>query len=108
MDRKHSILEFLEKDPGSSFLRFALAKEYENENNPAKSIETFEALLHADPAYTGAYYHLGKLYIKIQEFDKAIAIYQSGISACNLHHAWHDANELRAALNEISDLTDEE
>lgn len=103
MDRKKNLLEFLEKDPNSSFLRFALAKEYENENNPPKSIEWLEALIRDDPAYTGAYYHLGKQYVKINQPDQAILVYQAGLAACKIHRATHDANELRAALSEISD-----
>lgn len=103
MDRKKDLMEFLEKDPTSSFLRFALAKEYENENNPRKSIELFEDLIHSDPGYTGAYYHLGKQYLKIREKDQAIRVYQAGLAACRIHHAHHDASELRGALLEITD-----
>lgn len=103
MDRKKNLLEFLEKDPSSSFLKFALAKEYENENNPVKSIELFESLILADPAYTGAYYHLGKQYVKIKETKKAIQVYEAGIAACKLHKAWHDSNELRSALEELTE-----
>lgn len=103
MDRKQSLLEFLEKDPTSSFLRFALAKEYENENNSVKSIETYETLIQTDPAYTGAYYHLGKQYEKNQELDQAIRVYQLGIKICQEQKAWHDASELKGALGEISD-----
>ncbi|MDZ4707207.1 MAG: hypothetical protein SH818_02300 [Saprospiraceae bacterium] len=106
MDRKKNLLEFLEKDPTSSFLKFALAKEYENENNPIQSIEIFEALLLADPAYTGAYYHLGKQYVKIKEIQQAIRVYHAGIAACKLHQAWHDGNELRSALEELEEETD--
>ena len=106
MDRKKNLLEFLEKDPNSSFLKFALAKEYENENNPLKSIEIFEALLQADPAYTGAYYHLGKQYEKIKEPRQAIRVYHDGIATCKLHQARHDGNELRAALEELEEGKD--
>lgn len=101
MDRKETLLRFLEKDPSSPFLLFALAKEYENEGNPSGSIEIYEQLLKMDPTYSGAYYHLGKQYERIDRPDKAKEVYQEGLAQCRQLKAWHDANELQGALNSL-------
>ena len=101
MDRKETLLRFLEKDPSSPFLLFALAKEYENEGNPSGSIEIYEQLLKMDPTYSGAYYHLGKQYELLDRPDKAKEVYQEGLAQCRQLKAWHDANELQGALNSL-------
>ena len=101
MNRKETLLRFLEKDPSSPFLLFALAKEYEKEENPARSIEIYEQLLKIDPTYSGAYYHLGKLYEILDRPDKAKEVYREGLVQCRQQKAWHDANELQGALNSL-------
>lgn len=101
MDRKETLLRFLEKDPSSPFLLFALAKEYENEKNPSRSIEIYEQLLKMDPSYSGAYYHLGKQYELLGRPDKANEVYREGLAQCRQLKAWHDANELQGALNNL-------
>ena len=101
--RKSQLLSLLDKDPHSSFLLFALAKEFEAENNPASAIATYVQLLTLDPMYTGAYYHLGKQYILINDLDKARATYHTGIEVCNSVQASHDASELSSALEDINE-----
>ncbi len=101
-DRKAKIISFLEKDPDSSFLLFALAKEYEADLNTTLAIHTYERLLSIHPTYTGAYYHLGKQYELLSDPEKAIGIYQLGISICNQQKAIHDASELRGALENLT------
>ena len=101
MSRKETLLRFLEKDPFSPFLLFALAKEYEQEGNLSGSLQTYEQLLQADPGYTGAYYHLGKLYERLEHPDRAREVYEQGLVQCRQQKAWHDANELRGALNDL-------
>ena len=101
MDRKETLLRFLEKDPASPFLLFALAKEYENEENYSRGIEIYEQLLKIDPTYSGAYYHLGKLYEILDRPDKAKEVYREGLAQCRQQKAWHDANELQGALNSL-------
>ncbi len=102
-NRKQKILSFLEQDPASSFLLFALAKEYEIENDHQSSIETYERLIQNEPLYTGAYYHLGKQYILIDNPMKALEVYKAGLEACKKANAMHDASEIRSAFEEISD-----
>lgn len=101
-DRKSKIISFLAKDPDSAFLLFALAKEYEADQNPALAIQSYEKLLATNPNYTGAYYHLGKQYELLADNEKAIGIYQQGIVICNQQKAMHDASELRGALENLT------
>lgn len=101
-DRKAKLTELLVKDPHSSFLLFALAKEYEALQNTQEAIHTYERLLSHDPDYTGAYYHLGKQYEVLLEIKNAIETYEKGISVCMKLRATHDASELRGALELIT------
>ncbi len=102
-NRKSQLVSLLEKDPDSSFLQFALAKEFESEHNTESAITTYERLLASDPAYTGAYYHLGKQYILLNDLEKARATFTKGIAICQAVHASHDASELRSALNDLDE-----
>ncbi len=104
MTRKDQIKSMLEKEPTSSFLLFALAKEYENENNPALAIRTYLDLLNQNNQYTGAYYHLGKQYEAMGEIGAAVSIFTKGIEICKQVHAMHDASELKSALEELEEL----
>ena len=102
-DRKAQILSFLDADPQSSFLLFALAKEYENENKHTEAISIYEKLLAFNGEYTGAYYHLGKQYIAINNINAAHHIFTQGIEICKKLNAQHDASELRSALDDIEE-----
>jgi tetratricopeptide (TPR) repeat protein len=101
-DRKTKIIELLANDPHSSFLLFALAKEYEAEQNNQEAIHIYERLLSFNPDYTGAYYHLGKQYEVLLEIKNAIETYEKGILICKKHKATHDASELQGALEMIT------
>lgn len=102
-NRKQQLLDYLKAEPDSSFLLFALAKEYETEQKTSEAIITYETLLVKNPNYTGAYYHLGKQYVLSEQTQKAIEIYLKGIEICKSTGATHDASELRAALEDLTD-----
>jgi uncharacterized protein HemY len=101
MDRKSKIEEFLKQQPDSSFLLFALAKEWEAEQNDENAIATYQQIVRNDPKYTGTYYHLGKIFVQRGEYQMAREIFIQGLEACKLAHAIHDANELQAALDDL-------
>ncbi len=101
-ERKEKIITFLSKDPESSFLLFALAKEYESDGETEAAIATYIKLLDSNVGYTGAYYHLGKQYELLADNEKAIAIYKQGMVICHQHKALHDASELRGALDNLT------
>ncbi len=77
--RIDQLLNFLAANPTDSFVRFALALEYAKLGDDEKSLAYFKAILQDDPDYTGTYYHLGKLYERLNERESAINTYTAGL-----------------------------
>jgi Tfp pilus assembly protein PilF len=83
--------------PNDTFTLFALAKEYEKENELANAAQLFEKLLLVDIKYVGAYYHLAKIYEQLNEVKKALNIYEAGISVAQELNNQHALSELKNA-----------
>lgn len=93
--------DYLEKDPGDIFTRFALALEYIKTGKKEEALHQFEDILQSDPEYIGTYYHLGKLYSCNGEKAKAVNTYQKGIEVAISSNEHHALVELRSALLEL-------
>lgn len=83
--------------PNDTFALFALAKEYEKENELEKSVQLFENLIVVDKNYVGAYYHLAKVYEQLDEVKKALNIYEAGILVAQELNNLHALSELKNA-----------
>ncbi|MEX1122798.1 MAG: hypothetical protein WD491_06325 [Balneolales bacterium] len=99
--RINKLNEFLKKDQTDSFSKFALALEYVNLSELEKARALFEDIQENDPEYVGLYYHLGKLYEKLDEAGLAIITYNKGIEIAEKAGDDHSAAELRQALLEL-------
>lgn len=95
--RLEQIKEMLNDDPSDSFLKYALAKEYEGVGDEQQAIVVFEQLKKEDPDYVGLYYHLGKLYEKNENYEKALSSYDEGIVVCKNQKDFHALSELNTA-----------
>lgn len=102
--RLAKLLEFLQSDPNDPFVLYALATEYNTSNDTEKALEYYLKLTTDHPDYVGTYYHLGKLYEKLQQSDKAIAVYQSGMVAARNKRDMHAFSELQGAYNSAAGL----
>jgi len=102
--RLAKLLEFLENEPNDSFILYALATEYNSLNDIQKAFELYLKLINEHPDYVGTYYHLGKLYEKENQKDKAIEVYQKGMLIANAKRDMHALSELRSAYNSASGL----
>lgn len=98
-NRLQKLLDFLENEPNDPFLKYALATEYLNSNEPDKALFYYEDLIinHAD--YVGTYYHLGKLYEALDRKSEAIRTYQSGMLAARKSNDMHAFSELQSVYN---------
>ncbi len=105
-DRLQQLFSFLENNPGDSFIQFAIAKEYESSGDLDNALKYFLQLVETDKMYVGTYYHLGKLYEKIQEFEKAFSTYKTGMEIARTQGETHAFNELAAAKLELGDDED--
>lgn len=98
--RIDQLLKFLSANPKDSFVRFALALEYDKLGNEEKTLAYFEEIRNDDPDYTGTYYHLGKLYERLNNKESALSTYKEGLKRTA---GKDDKNyrELQEALNQL-------
>jgi tetratricopeptide (TPR) repeat protein len=101
MDRIAKLKEFLARDPGDLFSAHALALELVKAGDDDGAKALFEDILARDPAYTGSYYHLGRLLERAGRIEEARLVYASGITMARSRNETLAANELRSALEEL-------
>jgi len=96
-DRLEQLKSFYEDDPEDPFTRYALAQEHLKEDNLSRARILFEELVETDPDYVGTYYHLGKLYERLDRTDDALDTYERGIEVAQEHGTQKDLSELKDA-----------
>lgn len=103
MGRVDQIKAFLLDTPGDAFLQHALALEYIKLGEEEEARKLFENILSADPDYVGSYYHLGKLYERLQQPQAALETYATGMEYARKLGDRHAGNELQAAKEELEE-----
>ena len=98
-NRLQKLLEFIENEPNDPFLKYALATEYLNLNEPDKALNYYEDLIINHSDYVGTYYHLGKLYEALNRKNDAIKTYQDGMVVARDLKDMHSLSELQAVYN---------
>lgn len=106
MDRIDTLLQFLDDDPADAFTHFALAQEYVKQGDLATGLGYYEALAAEQPDYVGTYYHLAKLYARLDRPDDAAQTIATGIERATAAGDLHARGELQALLIEL-DLDDD-
>ncbi len=91
------LLDMLKNDPEDSFVRYAVAKEYESLSDYQSSLDHFLILKTKDPNYVGMYYHLAKLYEKLENLSLALQTYDEGIAVSKKIPDFHALSELNSA-----------
>lgn len=100
-NRITQLLQMEQQQPDDAFLKFAIALEYVGINDEPKARKYFEALLEKFPDYLPTYYHLGKLYERLNETAQSIYIYKVGIEKAKAAEDFKTAGELIEALTLI-------
>jgi tetratricopeptide (TPR) repeat protein len=97
--RIEQLQEFIKEDNNDSFLKYALALEYNmiGENNIA--IQCFLKLIKEDINYVASYYQLGKLYESLNDVEKALEVYKKGIEIAKKMENKKTLLELQEAFN---------
>ncbi|MCD0490146.1 tetratricopeptide repeat protein [Pedobacter sp. MC2016-14] len=102
--RLTKLLEFLAAEPNDPFVLYALATEYNTQNDAEKAFGYYLELIEKHPDYVGTYYHLGKLYEKNQDTEKAILVYKEGMLQARKKGDNHAFSELQGAYNSAMGL----
>ncbi len=101
MDRIEKLKEYMKTAQKDSFLQHALALEYIKVGNDTEARSLFNDILKREPTYIGSYYHLGKLYERLDDIPKAIRVYERGMEESRKAGDQHTYNELQAAFEDI-------
>ncbi len=96
----------LERAPRDSFLRFALAKEWEQEGDDPAALEIYTSLVTDDPNYVGTYYHLAKTLQRLDRPAEAWKVYTTGMEVTRALGEQHAMRELAGARLELGDEED--
>ena len=104
MDRIEKLKAFLNDTPDDNFLKHALALEFIKISNDREAEVIFNEILGSNPQYVGSYYHLGKLLERKGNVQQAIGVYEKGMEIAESVSDNHAYNELRGALEELSDV----
>jgi tetratricopeptide (TPR) repeat protein len=98
--RLEQLEQFYREDPHDPFNLYGLALEY-LKIEPARAKELFEILLDRHADYIPTYYHAAKLFIDMNERERAIEIYEKGIERARSSNADKALRELRSAYDEL-------
>lgn len=102
--RLQKLLEFHANEPNDPFLKYALATEYIAINDFNSALIYFEDLILNHKDYVGTYYHLGKLYEKLNRKEEAIKTYQQGMQVARTARDNHAFSELQSVYNSAMGL----
>ena len=105
-NRLEQLFQFLEGSPEDPFLLFAIAKEYEKQENWEQTLEYYLKIVSKTPDYIGVYYHLGKLYEILDQLEKAFHTYKKGMNIARTAGDQHALSELAAAKLNLGDDED--
>jgi Tfp pilus assembly protein PilF len=103
MNRIEKLKEFLQNSPQDAFLQHALALEYVKIGDEQAAKNLFENIVTVTPNYVGTYYHLGKLYERLQQAQNALQAYEVGMQQAKIAKDNHAFNELQAAYEDLAD-----
>jgi tetratricopeptide (TPR) repeat protein len=99
INRIEKLTEMLNDNPTDCFVMFALGLENIKLQNNEAALNLFKKILITDENYSGVYYHLGKLYERLNDTANAEITYEKGLEICKKLKEQHNYNELRGALD---------
>ncbi|WP_289999224.1 tetratricopeptide repeat protein [Algoriphagus sediminis] len=97
LNRLRALHEFCETEPDNPFNWYALALEYQ-EHDPEKTSELFNKLLLEHPDYLPTYYPAAHFFSDQDDIEKALDIFEKGISLAKIQGETKTLNELSSAL----------
>lgn len=98
-DRISQLTTLLQEAPDDPFIHHALALEHLKKDEVHKALEHFEKVLQIDADYVGTYYHLGKLFEKLDQPEAARKTYLKGMEVAKAKGERQTYGELMTALD---------
>jgi tetratricopeptide (TPR) repeat protein len=100
LSRLELLKEYYQQDPNDPFNVYALAIEY-LKADVERSKEYFNELLDKHPDYLPSYYHAAKLFIDLNDKEKAIVVYEKGIALAKEKKEFKALRELQSAFDAL-------
>ena len=101
MSRIETLLNLLQSSPNDDFTKYALALEYDSNNESDEAEKYLKDLISASPSYLATYYQYGKLLEDKDEIDEARKIYNQGLFVASAQNDSHTKAELQDALDNL-------
>lgn len=92
--------KYMKEEPNEPFNYYALANEYLAED-AEKALKFFQQCKEQFPDYLPTYYQLAKLFEEFEEEEKALAVYQEGISLAKIQGEHKTLGELNTAYQNL-------
>lgn len=99
--RRELLEEFVAADSNDSFSRYALALELEKERREFEAIEQFQEVIARDPNYVPAYYHLGRVLMRMGQIEDARAVWHRGLDAASASGDTKTRSEIQEVLDAL-------
>jgi tetratricopeptide (TPR) repeat protein len=103
--RREMLEEFVLKNPGDAFARYALALECAQAGESDLAAAHFRALLNSHPDYVAGYFHFGQLLAQRGEQAEAQRILSRGVEAARKAGNAHAQSEMEEALRSLAPAT---
>lgn len=103
MNRLEILRQMEARQPDDAFVKYAIATEHISQGNDAEALPYFSLLVDKFPGYVATYLHLGQLYERLEQLEKAIDTYKKGIEAAKQAGDKKALGELNEALMMIED-----
>lgn len=98
MTRLEKLLQMEQQQPEDDFLKYAIAMEHIAQGKDADAQPYLELLFKRSPMYLATYLHLGKLYERLELFDKCLPVYQKGIEVAESQNNKKALEELKESF----------
>lgn len=107
-NKLEQLFRFLDMAPHDPFSIYSIAFEYYKSGVWDEALTYFQRLRKEHPEYIGTYYHLGKLWEQLDNYENAVETYESGISLAKKLKDFHSLGELQRALQQAHDENEED
>ncbi len=101
MSRREQLEAMLADSPADTFLRYALAMEWDSEGEHERSLEIHQNLMADDPPYVPSFFMSAQQLAKLDRIEQAMELLKQGIAQANQQGDGHAAAEMTEFLESL-------